>query len=300
MTKFFRGLIFPLVFIGSILGFRELLCTGMAPPLALFIATIVNFTIVGALEMAVPYRSEWAWWRDRQTINDLVHGVALSTLGPRLGEALMLTLAISAAAYISDSFGGGLWPVAWPLWGQIILAFVIIDFAEWGKHWLYHHWRYLWPVHALHHNPDRLHVAKGARLHFLEATIRYGVISVPLIVLGAPPEVLFWYAALINFLGNLNHSNIDMPMPGFMHYLIATPQVHRLHHALDSDLGQSNLSGFTMLPDLLFGTFRHPSRHPLWEIGIEDNPIPNNILAQLLSPILWPFLIWRRRAKGAQ
>jgi sterol desaturase/sphingolipid hydroxylase (fatty acid hydroxylase superfamily) len=107
--------------------------------------------------------------------------------------------------------------------------------------------------------------------------------------------VILWYAALVNVLGNLNHSNIDMPMPGFVHYLFATPDVHRLHHEIDADLGRSNLSPGTMLPDLLFGTFRHPHDHRLENVGIEANPIPGKLLAQLAAPLIWPILVWRRR-----
>jgi len=153
-------------------------------------------------------------------------------------------------------------------------------------------------VHALHHNPDRLHIAKAGRLHFLEATIRFAVISVPLIVVGAPPIVLFWFAASQNFLGNLNHSNVDLPVPSWLHYLMATPQVHRIHHAKDRDLGSSNLSSFTLWPDHLFGTFRHPDKHYYGHVGIEDDVIPRNVLGQFLTPLIWPFLVLRARKKA--
>ncbi|NJR32135.1 MAG: hypothetical protein HC778_03825 [Chamaesiphon sp. CSU_1_12] len=67
---------------------------------------------------------------------------------------------------------------------------------------------------------------------------------------------------MLNVLGNLNHSNIHMPMPGFVHNVFATPDIHRLHHEINATLGRSNLSPGTMLPDHLFGTFRHPRTSP--------------------------------------
>ena len=136
-----------------------------------------------------------------------------------------------------------------------------------------------------------MHVTKGARLHFLESTIRYAIIVAPLLIVGASSEVIIWYGAVVNFLGNLNHSNVDMPMPDFMHYIFATPEVHRLHHSIDPDLGRSNLSPVFMLPDHLFGTFRNPAKHLLVEVGIAENPIPGNLLIQALTPTLWPFLV---------
>lgn len=293
-----KGLIFPAVFAGSIFGLERLLAMGVEPGLALFGTSVANLAMVMLLEIAFPLRREWSWWSDGQTVNDLIHGTLLSVAGPRLGEMAVSSAVTAGAALVAASTeGSGLWPAQWPLWSQVVLAVAATDFVDYGKHWLYHHWSVMWPIHALHHDVDRMHVTKGARLHFLEATIRYGIISGPLIVLGAGPEILLWYGAIMNFGGNLNHSNIDMPMPGFVHYLIASPQVHRLHHALDPDLGRSNLSPGFMLPDHVFGTFRHPDRYPLTEVGIQENPIPRNVVGQVLTPLIWPLLLaWHRRS----
>lgn len=287
--------LFPTVLAGSIYAFDAALSRGVEPGLALLATSIANLVVVALLEVVFPLRRDWAWWRDRQTVNDLVHGALLSVVGPRLGEIALSSGVAAGAAAVASIWKGGLWPGDWPLWAQLAPAILIADFAEWPKHWAYHRWAPMWAIHALHHNAGKMHVAKGARLHFLESTIRFAIVAAPLTVLGAGPEVILWYGALINFLGNLNHSNIDMPLPGFMHYLIATPQNHRLHHEIDPDLGRSNLSSATMLPDLLFGTFRHPDRHPLRQVGIADNPIPNHLLAQIAAPFIWPVLLWRSR-----
>lgn len=295
MLALIKGTVFPIVFAGSLLAFDALLSAGIEPSFALLAMTIGNMIVVALLEIVFPLRSEWAWWRDAQSINDLVHGALLSVIGPRLGEITLSTSIATAAAYMATLVDGGIWPTVWPLWAQVLLAIAIADFTDWTKHWAYHHVPFIWPVHALHHSPDKMHVFKAGRLHFLEATIRFAVISAPLIALGAGAEVIIWYAAVLNALGNLNHSNVHMPMPGFVHYFFATPDVHRLHHEIDPDLGRANLSPGTMLPDHLFGTFRHPSRHVLCAVGINPNPITNNLFTQLASPLIWPLLVWRRR-----
>jgi len=300
MSTFLKGLLFPVLLIGSFYAYHRLLCADWHPGVALFTMTLISLAVIAVLERLLPYRNDWAWWTDRQVVNDLLHGAALSTIGPRLGEVLLASLAATGAAALAGTWGGGIWPADWPLWAQVALTIVIADFFDWGKHWLYHHAAPQWPIHALHHNPDRLHFAKAGRLHFLEATIRFAIISVPLIVLGAPPLALFWFAASQNFLGNLNHSNVDMPVPRFLHYLMATPQAHRLHHAKDHDLGQSNLSSFTLIPDHLFGTFRDPVTHPYDHVGIDDDPIPRNVLGQLATPFIWPLLIVRARRRRAR
>lgn len=289
-----KGFIFPVVFTASLAVFGALLTVQTEPGIALLAMTALNLATVAILEQHAPFRREWAWWSDRQTINDLLHGALLSYLGPRIGEALLSSVVVTGVAELAPA-GGGLWPAQAPLAAQIVLAIFVTDFLDAAKHWAYHKVSFLWPIHALHHAVDRLHVAKGARLHFLESTVRYGVITLPLIAFGAGPDVIYWYAAVMNALGNLNHSNIDMPLPRPLHYLIATPQVHRLHHSIDNELGSSNLSPGFMFPDHLFGTFRDPVSRPLGEVGIADDPIPPDFLSQILSPALWPILTWRRR-----
>ncbi|MEQ8826720.1 MAG: sterol desaturase family protein, partial [Parvibaculum sp.] len=186
-----------------------------------------------------------------------------------------------------------LWPTDWPLWGQVLLAVAVVDFCDYWKHRTYHAWSFAWPIHALHHNMDRMHVFKGARLHFLEATIRSLVVYGPLAALGASAEVLLWIAALMNFGGNLNHSNLMQKLPRFVHAMFPTQKAHWLHHNKDYSRGACNFAPLTMLFDHMFGTFRHPLDEPLHEVGIVPDPIPSNIPAQLASPFLWPLLMWR-------
>lgn len=289
-----KGLIFPTVLVGSFVGFQLLICAGIDPAAALLIATIVNMAVVAGLELVAPLRRDWRWTNDRQVVNDLLHGALLSSIGPRLGEAVLIAVLAGGAAGVAAHTGAPFWPGEWPFIAQLGLAIIIADFADWAKHWLYHHTP-LWRIHALHHNPDRMHFAKAGRLHFLEASVRYIVLAAPLVALGAPADVLLWHAAAMNFLGNLNHSNIHMPIPWPLHLLIATPDVHRLHHSVDPDLGNSNLSALTMAPDHLFGTYRNPRIHKLGDVGVVDDPIRDNLLIQLLSPLIWPVLVWRRR-----
>ena len=289
-------LLFPLIFFGTLAGYWLATAGGVDAGVALLIVTIANFSAVAGLELVFPHRRDWLWTSDGQVANDIVHGLALVLIGGRLGELLLASATAIIAASIADRAGGSLWPGAAPLWVQIGLVVLFADFVDWAKHWLYHN-SPLWRVHALHHNSTRMHIAKAGRLHFLEATIRHAVIAVPLIALGAPGDVLIWYAVIVNALGNLNHSNLAMRVPHWLDRAFATPAVHRLHHANDPDLGRSNLSAVIMLPDHLFGTWRDPAKHPVYEVGIADDPLPGGLIGQLASPVIWPVLV-RNRETG--
>lgn len=295
MRRLAESLLFPVLFIGTLAAYWLATARGVDAGVAALLVTVANFIAVAALELVFPYRRDWLWTSDGQVANDIVHGLALALVGGRLGELLLASATAIIAASIADRAGGSLWPGAAPLWAEVCLVILFADFADWAKHWLYHH-SSLWRVHALHHNPTRMHIAKAGRLHFLEATFRYAVISVPLIALGASGDALLWYAVIVNALGNLNHSNLAMRVPRWLDMMFATPAVHRLHHANDPDLGRSNLSPVTMLADRLFGTWRDPAKYRVYEVGIADDPLPGGLIGQLASPLIWPILVRNRSA----
>lgn len=290
MLNIFKYSIYPLVLIGSCLAFSALLQTELPVGIALLIVSACNIITVAVLELLLPYDQSWVWWGHRQTINDVLHGLATSELGPRLAAVGLASVVVSAMSLVAEATGGGLWPNSWHFAGQLLLAIVLVDFTEWGKHWLYHNVGVFWPIHALHHDMDRLNVSKSMRLHFFEGAIRYVGITAVLTILGAPAEILLWYTALLTFNGSLNHSNIDIRLPNFVNYCMQTSDLHRLHHAMDPELGRCNLASMSTLPDHLFGTYRSPAKHSHGPLGIHNSPVPSNWFQQLLVPLRWSAL----------
>ena len=272
---------------------------GLDPAPWLFGLTVVHLGLIAGLELLMPARPDWDWRQDGQVINDLVHG-ALLDVGARIGAAgLTIGVAASASALtITSPFS--VWPDNWPLWGQIGLAMILYDFADYWKHRAYHAWAWAWPIHALHHNPDRMHIFKAGRLHFFEAAVRACFVVGLLVVLGAPGTVLYWIAALLNAFGNTNHWNVETRLPRVVNWLLATPAVHWLHHAKDVADGSRNLSPFTMLFDHLFGTYADPSRRAIADVGIAFDPIPRSLHGQILSPLAWPWFSHRARRAEAR
>lgn len=289
-------LTWPAIFAGQLILFDRALCLEFDPSLTLLALTVANMTFIAFLELLVPDRPAWRWTADGQSINDVVHGVS-NVFGDSLGRSLLAILVATGGGWLAAKGNLGLWPSDLPLWGQLMIGVLIVDFCDYWKHRAFHVWPFAWPIHALHHNPDRMTVFKGIRLHFLEATIRAVIVYGPLAILGAPPLVLLWMAALMTFLGSLNHSNVAQRLPRFMHAIVVTQKAHWLHHSKDAAHSACNLSPLTFWCDHLFGTFRHPLDEPLHEVGIEPDPIPKNLFVQLASPLLWPILAWASRRK---
>ncbi len=221
------SLTWPVIFIGSLVAFDRALSLGYNPGLTLLAVTVANITLIAVLELLLPDRPEWTWTRDGQVINDIVHGLG-NELAGGLGRTALLVVFASIGGALAANGSLCLWPTAWPLWAQVFAAVLIVDFFDYWKHRAYHAWTITWPIHALHHNMDRMNVFKGIRLHFLEAAIRSLIVYSPLVVLGAQADVMIWIAALMTFGGSLNHSNLAQRMPRLAHALVPTQKTHWL------------------------------------------------------------------------
>ena len=201
--------------------------------------------------------------------------------------------AAALAGEISARWGGNLWPSSLPLWSQYLLAVFVTDGLEYWRHRLEHSVAWLWPMHALHHDVDRLNVIKSSRGHFLDMFFRNFVVFAPLALVGTPGPVMLAYAATVTLFGPVGHANVALPVPSFMHRILMTPQVHRIHHARPLDLSCSNYANVFPFWDLLFGTFVHPDQAGRFEYGVEESTQPDDFLGQLLAP--WSD--WRRLAE---
>jgi sterol desaturase/sphingolipid hydroxylase (fatty acid hydroxylase superfamily) len=128
-----------------------------------------------------------------------------------------------------------------------------------------------------------MHLLKSARLHVGEEFLQFLVVPVPFLILGVGPEVMAWVALWNVYDGNLVHSNLAQRFPSFLHWFWPTAQNHYLHHAVERHLQDSNYASMPII-DVLFGTYRHPDRHPVTATGLAGNPVPRGFLGQLLYP----------------
>jgi sterol desaturase/sphingolipid hydroxylase (fatty acid hydroxylase superfamily) len=258
------------------------LCAG-APltPGILFQMTLANTFGIVALEQLLPGRDA-NLLRDRQSLNDMGHGVTFAFVGRPLATAGSFALAALLAQHWAGA--GRLWPTDAGLLVQVVGATLIWALLDYSFHRAMHTFAPLWWFHALHHDTPQLHLLKSGRLHFGEEMLRYLSFPAVMASLGAPPEVMLWVALWAVFSGNLQHCNMDQRFHDWMHYVLPTVQLHVIHHARERHLQDSNYSGNTPLWDIVFGTFRHPARNPVTRLGLEGGPVPPGFLAQLAYP----------------
>jgi sterol desaturase/sphingolipid hydroxylase (fatty acid hydroxylase superfamily) len=267
---------------GGSIGATLVLSHGGAPSAGLVGAvTIANTAGIAVAEQLLPRTRGFDLLRDRQSWNDMLHGVLFQYGGRPLAQALAATAVVWLGAR-----AGGLashWPHRAPLLVQGVLGVGLWGLASYWFHRSLHAFRGLWGFHAIHHDTRQMHLLKSGRIHVGEEFLQYLWVPLPFLLLGAGPAVLAWVALWNVFAGNLQHSNLDQRFPFLLHYLLPTPQNHWLHHAEARHLQDSNYGDLPVW-DLIFRTYRHPEHHPVESLGISGDPVPPGFLRQVLYP----------------
>ena len=147
----------------------------------------------------------------------------------------------------------GLWPTHWPLWSQVLIAFLFADFAFMVMHYLSHRFAPLWRLHSVHHGVGRIYGYNGVIRHPLHQVIDMIVGNMPLVIMGMPVPVAVVLGFLISITLIVQHSNVDTRLGPLAGYL-AIGRVHHLHHVNWGTEGDCNFGLF--LADL-GPAFRH-------------------------------------------
>ncbi|WP_020405721.1 sterol desaturase family protein [Hahella ganghwensis] len=186
-----------------------------------------------------------------------------SNLGILVLNSLLLRLlfplaAVGTAMHVEELQWGVLNWIPIPEWLVIILAFLVLDFAIYLQHRLFHRVPVLWRLHRMHHADPEIDVSTGVRFHPLEILLSMLIKIAVVIVLGAPALAVLLFEIVLNATSLFNHTNISLPaaVEKILRWVIVTPDYHRVHHSRIPEETDSNF-GFN-LPwwDRWLGTYR--------------------------------------------
>jgi sterol desaturase/sphingolipid hydroxylase (fatty acid hydroxylase superfamily) len=257
---------------------------GIDPPVLAAGLTVLNFAALVGLERLLPRLPGTDLLRDPQSRNDVAHGVLFTFVARPLAGALCVAGVALAARGLGAMGFVGPWPGGWPLPLQVVAGIVLWSFSDYWIHRAYHEIDRLWWFHAIHHDTPQMHVLKSGRLHAGEEFLNALLKPVPLLLLGTPELVMVCVGLWGVFEGNAQHSNLDQRFPHWAHYLIPTVQLHAIHHSRERAWQDSNYAGNGPFWDVVFGTYRHPDRHPTGPLGLAGDYVPRGFLAQVLFP----------------
>jgi sterol desaturase/sphingolipid hydroxylase (fatty acid hydroxylase superfamily) len=175
----------------------------------------------------------------------------------------------------------------WPTYLQVIVSLSVVEFLFWMSHFIRHKVGTLWLFHAVHHSQKELNVFTDDRSHVVDKLAGSLLMFVPFYMFQVPNLYAVAIVGLyLSIHSRFVHLNVKINL-GWLGWLIASPQFHRVHHSIEPAHADKNFAGVLSIFDHLFGT-AYPSRNIYPETGIDDSrfPIEGNTRISRL-PLNW-------------
>ncbi|MDF1660165.1 MAG: sterol desaturase family protein [Planctomycetota bacterium] len=247
--------------------------------------------VVIALEYFFPHRKEQRQ-RRKNLGSDILHlvfnghflgvifyGIASYRFLPPI-DAMLSDLGIKENLYRNFS-------ATWPLWLQVLVALLFIDFCQWCVHNALHRIPFLWPTHKCHHSVEdgEMDWIVSFRFQWTEVLVYRVVLYFPIAWFGFAGEAILFHAIFGTLIGHLNHSNLNITW-GPLRYLLNSPNMHLWHHNFDGDSKSTKNFGIIFSSwDWIFGTAYMPGFPPkkIGFPGVQD--FPKNFFAAEAWPL---------------
>ncbi len=236
-----------------------------------FVLIIVGALIIIALERIIPYNKDQKIFRKEFWLDffwyTLVQSYVLSVVISLLIDFIDNSTQFSRFQLISS----------WPVWLQVLLFLVTHDLYIYLFHKWQHKNKYLWRLHEAHHSPKEVDWIAGSRSHAFEILINQTVEFLPLVLLGAAPEVAIYKGVISAVWGMWIHANVDV-RSGNLQKIINGPEMHRWHHSTGKGRNR-NFATKLAFWDWMFGTAYLPNQK-CDEYGLKTF-FPSNYFMQL-------------------
>ncbi len=237
----------------------------------------------------------WEVWRPRRPLSQSKARRWLTNLALTVLDTLVVRLTVGAvavsAAVFAQQRGWGLLPALHvPGWGNIVLSLVLLDFAIYGQHVLFHALPVFWRLHKVHHTDLDVDVTTGLRFHPLEILLSMLYKAALVLLLGAHAGAVIAFEVVLNATSQFNHSNIHLPeaLERLLRQVVITPDVHRIHHSVVVAETNSNFGFSVPFWDRLCGTYRdQPAQSQTgMALGLQEyrDPRPLGLGGLLLLP----------------
>jgi sterol desaturase/sphingolipid hydroxylase (fatty acid hydroxylase superfamily) len=250
-------------------------------------ASCVGFFILCAVEALVT-RRRMLPNPPAELVTDMFYWVLMPTvrIASRVIGALILfqawaLLGAQDPARLMHGFG----PAArQPTWLIVIELVVLIDFATYWMHRLFHTVPFLWRFHALHHSAKFIRWSTTGRVHPVNEAMNYLVAVLPFALIGFPVHsaVVLTTPLVIAFAVGA-HTQWDISF-GPLSTVFVSPRFHHWHHTHSEEGGNKNFANVFSFWDRIFGTYYLPEGRSPEKFGLDIDDVPETYLGQLLYP----------------
>ena len=167
-----------------------------------------------------------------------------------------------------------------------VIAFIVLDFSHYWIHRIEHANNFFWNSHIVHHSSEEFDLACAVRQPISSFVKLFSFFMIPAALLGISPVVIATVTPIQFFAQFWYHTRYINRM-GFLEHIIVTPSHHRVHHAINAEYLDKNLSQIFIVWDKLFGTFQEERKDIPPVYGITRpvrtwNPIKINFQHMLL------------------
>jgi sterol desaturase/sphingolipid hydroxylase (fatty acid hydroxylase superfamily) len=186
-----------------------------------------------------------------------------------------------------------------PLWAELPVAFLLLDFTFYYWHRLNHRWSLLWRFHNVHHIDADLDVSTSIRFHFGEMALSAIFRVLQLGLLGVSPATFLLFEVSFAMATMFHHSNWHLPfrLESLLNRVFVTPRMHTIHHSIVERETDSNFSTIFSWWDRLNVTFRafEPQAKTVIGVPAYQDRADQTLSAALLLPFRKQRDYWKPR-----
>ena len=178
--------------------------------------------------------------------------------------------------------------VDFPVWVEVILAIMILDFmSQYVVHFMLHKIPVMWRFHTVHHSDRHVDVTSGTRHHPIDFIFRETFALLGIIIAGLPLAYYLIYRILTVLLTYFSHADIQLPLwlDKAISYVFISPNTHKFHHHHVMPWTDTNFGNIFSFWDRIFGTFIYEDTNDIiYGVDILDAEKSDDVLYQLKAP----------------
>lgn len=188
---------------------------------------------------------------------------------------------------INKSFGLLQWIPNLPLWTEVILGVMLLDFVgAYLPHYTEHRIKPLWMIHLVHHSDPNVDITTANRHHPLESIVRFSFTLLGVFILGTSISIIMFYQALSVVSTQFSHANIRLPkkLDRWISYFLVSPDMHKIHHHYRLPYTDNNYGNIFSIWDRLLGTFSYFDREKIiYGVDVFPDMVKNTKIGSLLK-----------------
>jgi sterol desaturase/sphingolipid hydroxylase (fatty acid hydroxylase superfamily) len=210
------------------------------------------------------------------------------TLTTILKNFSMAFLLLSTSDWtVNNNFGLLQWIPSLPLWGEVILGVLLLDFiGAYLPHFTEHRIKPLWMIHLVHHSDPNVDTTTANRHHPLESVVRFFFTLLGVFILGTSIGIIMLYQAISVVATQFSHANISLPkkIDRWISYFLVSPDMHKVHHHYRLPYTDTNFGNIFSIWDRLLGTFSYFEREKIiYGVDVFPDAEKNTQIGSLLK-----------------